>query len=262
MSKHGVALLWSCVHLFVLSGTLLSIAAGLPKFAIIGGHSETNAPEGGVGSAAPSLSNSVDIGAFTAIYYDGDDYGHISALTSSIDDDCEGNWQGYEDGFFLQSDSCTQFNAFRSLLIIAIVFDFLIALALYTCILLHWLPPSVAEPVPNIRHWGLALCGVVAAASNVVSMSLMIQLVFNGISGGTTYGMSFKLMAAAFPICVIASVVLVLDCVYHASVNRSGRPAVSITPAAVGDEEVAVKDVEMAVVKKSDAAELTEVDTA
>jgi hypothetical protein len=260
MSKLGVALLWSCALLFVVSGTLLSTAAGLPKFAVISGHSETSGPESGLGAYDSDTNtsdiNTVDIGAFTAIYYDGD-----FTFTSSIDDNCQVNWEGYEEGFFRESDStCTQFKVFRSFLIIAIVFDFLLALAIYTCILQRWLPPSVTEPVPSLRHTVLALCCVVAMVANVVSMSIMIKLVFSGISGGTTYGVSFKLMAAAFPVCVIAGAVFAVDCIYHAYVNKSGRPTISAATTSVGDEESTVKDVEMAVMKSaSGAAELTEV---
>jgi hypothetical protein len=211
--------LWVCVLLFVVSGTLLSTGAGLPKFAISPQEWSSGGPSSGagqVGAAPPSPSNvwnGITVGAFTALYFDdGNSY------TSYIDDSCTVDWEaGFTDGLFESGALCTQFKAFRSLLIVAIVFVFLIALILYTAILLRWLPPSATQDRPSVPYLALtlSLLCLVPVAANAASVGLMVQLVFNGFIGATIYGVSFKLMAAALPLSFIGSALLALDCAYH-----------------------------------------------
>jgi hypothetical protein len=192
MINLSVSLLWLCVLLFVLCGTLLSAAAGIPKFAIVS-----------------SATGGIDIGAFNAVYFDSG-----LTLTADIDKDCQINWQGYDESFFPDSDAdCTRFNAFRGLLIIAIVLDYVIALTVYTCLLMRWLPPvAVDHAVSDIRHWCIFLSCLVSVAANAASFGLMVQFVSTDFAVVTSYGISFRMTVAAFAISVVASVIFIADC--------------------------------------------------
>ena len=204
----GTGLLWLCVLLFVLCGTLLSTAAGIPHFAV--------APDG-----------TFDIGAFKVVSVDGG-----LSLETSIDSDCAFNLEGFGEGLFRSSNSaCTRFNAFRSLLIIAIVTDFLIALALYSCLLKQWLPPCATRPVSSLRHWVLSFCCVVAIAANAAALILMSYMIANDIVTDVESGVSWRLLLAALPICVVASMVLVIDCqlCHQWQVKHSGQGTTDTT---------------------------------
>jgi hypothetical protein len=267
MSRVGVAVLCVCLLLFVVSGTLLSTAAGLPKFAIIGQEAEKpTSPGDGIGSYYGTDGwSGVEVGAFSALYLD-----EGNTYWSYIDDSCSVMWEaGFDDGLFRESESaCTRFKVFRSLLITAIVFDFLIALALYTAILLRWLTPSATDGASVVPYLGLALslCCLVPVAANVASMSLMVELVFSSFVGATTYGVSFRLMTAAFPLSAIAGALLAVDCAYHhceraRSSNQFAVPA-DITVTRSSEAESANEEgVAMAAIKVK-PAELTGIQTA
>jgi len=215
-NKTGVGLLWLCVLLFVVCGTFLSIAAGLPKFAV-----STKTVDGevtvGVGATPPTTST-VDVGAFTAVYSEAD-----ITYTANIQTDCTVKWLSFWETFFNgdsdKSHLCTQFNAFRSLLIVAVVFNFIVALAIYTAILKDWLPPSNNQPVSAIPVATIATLSLVPFASTIASFSLMIKFIVYDFDMVATYGISFKLTVAAAGIGLIALLIFVIDCVYCAYVQ-------------------------------------------
>jgi hypothetical protein len=216
MNKVGVGLLWLCVLLFVVCGTFLSIAAGLPKFAVYSKTDGGSAVAFGLGATAST--QDVDIGAFTAVYSeDGVTY------TANIEADCNVKWFSYWDTFFNgnsdKSYLCTQFNAFRSLLIVAVVFNFIIAQIIYTAILKNWLPPSNSQPVSAMPIVTIAAISLVPFASTIASFSLMIKFIVYDFDLSATYGVSFKLTVAAAGIGLIAMFIFVIDCVYCAYVQ-------------------------------------------
>ena len=221
MSKLSASALWLCVLLLVVSATLLSTAAGIGKFVEVSSESPNSGgdqTDSGLGASQANLTSyyasgiqRVDVGAFSTLYYD-------SGLTfySSIDDDCDVRWETFEDGLFRSDTACTQFKAFRSLLIVAIVTDALLAFVLYNGLLLGCWPRPGGVRVAVIGYVALALSCLVPVAANVTSMALLIRLVFTSFTGNAEYGVSFRLLVAAFPLTVLAVVVFAAHCVYHA----------------------------------------------
>jgi len=140
-------------------------------------------------------------------------------ISSMIDTQC--HWTSHseftESIFRGDPAECQRFNAFRSLLIISVCFNFITAVSIYSCLLVgRW--PSQALPGSHRSLAGpiaLSVFALLGVAANAACIGLMTGFVFEGFVGGQQYGVSFWLMVTAFPISIVATVIFAADCVYY-----------------------------------------------
>ena len=235
MNKFSVSLLWLCLILFVLCTTLLIAAAAIPRFAIYNSKITSVPPTNTTQLDDSEVRQSVYIGAFRAVYVDGD-----TTYTAAISSSCTIDWEGYEDTVFDERTNaaalCSQFNAFRALLLVSIVLDGIVAVAICTALFRGWLPPN-SKSSSLIAVIAITLPAVTAIACNVAAFILMIEFVVWEFDMETVYGISFKLAVAAAIICLIATAIFVADCIvsYYHAIRIAKQEQHSITKSVIID---------------------------